>query len=280
MAEHVALTKRRDWSEPQTRMMQAARRHHLLRAALVTAVLAVLGGVSWLVYIQQHAKNLVARLLEAETSSVPELVQHMTLHWSWVDPLLAEAAKTEDPKQSLHVSLARLPQDESQRSTLRERLLDGNPVEVRVIRGMLQPYAGQLAPELWAVLDNKAEPTRRRFRAACALAAFDPSNSRWPEHAESVAAWLVAENLTVVPDWADLLRPLGQNLTEPLKKLYAADRADWRSAAAIVLTDYLGDDVAESGPAEPPQQRHAAHHSGRQTPTNIKRRRSTCCTRN
>ncbi len=169
----------------------------------------------------------------------------MTSCRSWVDPLLAEAAKTDDPKKSLHVSLARLPQDAGQIPALRDRLLDGQPVEVRVIRDAVQPHAAQLAPELWEVLDNKAQLTRRRFRAACALAAFDPSSKRWPEHAESVAAWLAAENLIVVRDWADLLRPLRQPLTGPLKKVYEGDRADWRSAAAVVLTDYLGDDVAQ-----------------------------------
>ncbi len=36
------LTKRRDWTEPQVRMMRAARRHHLVRAAIVAAVLVML----------------------------------------------------------------------------------------------------------------------------------------------------------------------------------------------------------------------------------------------
>jgi len=240
-----ALTQQRDWTEPQTRMMQAARRHHLARAAMVAAVLVVLAVAGWLVYLSQHTRNLVARLLEADTASVPDIVQHLSEHRDWAAPLLAEAAKTDDPKQRLHVSLARLPQDDGQIPALRDRLLDGKPVEVRVIRDALRPRASQLTPDLWAELDNRAEPPRRRFRAACALAAFDPSVTRWPEHAESVAAWLAAENLTVVRDWADLLRPLRQSLTGPLKKVFEGDRADWRSAAAIVLTDYLGDDVAQ-----------------------------------
>jgi len=240
-----ALTQRRDWTEPQQRMMQAARRHHLARVAMVSAVLIVLAIAGWLVYINQHTRTLVARLLEADTASVPDIVQHLSEHWNWADPLLAEAATTDDPKKSLHVSLARLPQDEGQLPTLRDRLLDGKPVEVRVIRDAFQPHASQLAPDLWAELDNRAEPPRQRFRAACALAAFDPSSTRWPEHAESVAAWLAAENLTVVRDWADLLRPLRQALTGPLKKVFEGDRADWRSTAAVVLTDYLGDDVAQ-----------------------------------
>ena len=143
----------------------------------------------------------VARLLEADTASVPDIVQHLSEHGNWAAPLLVEAAKTDEPKQRLHVSLARLPQDDGQIPALRDRLLDGKPVEVRVIRDALQPRASQLAADLWAELDNRAEPPRRRFRAACALAAFDPSGTRWPEHAESVAAWLAAENLIVDPDF-------------------------------------------------------------------------------
>lgn len=139
-----ALTQRRDWTDPQQRMMQAARRHHLARAAMVAAVLVVLAVAGWLVYLSQHTRTLVARLLEADTASVPDIVQHLSEHWNWAEPLLAEAAKTDDPKQRLHVSLARLPQDDGQIPALRDRLLDGKPVEVRVIRDALRPRASQL----------------------------------------------------------------------------------------------------------------------------------------
>ena len=71
-----ALTKRRDWTEPQVQMMQAARRHHVLRAAdggrrAGDAGDAGLAGCT----VSQHAQNLVDRLLEAETAGVPEIVQ-------------------------------------------------------------------------------------------------------------------------------------------------------------------------------------------------------------
>lgn len=240
-----ALTKGQDWTKIQSQMMRTARRRHFQRAAMVVVVLVMLGATGWLFYQRQQARNLVARLLEAETSGVPEIVGEIASLRRWADPLLAAVARTDDPKKRLHVSLARLPQDAEQIPALRDRLLDGRPTEVRVIRGMLHPYATRLTTYLWGVLDDSTELTGRRFRAASALAAFDASNPRWPEHAESLAAWLVAENQVIVPEWADLLRPLGQHLMEPLKSLFAADRPDWRSAAAVVLVDYLGGDVGQ-----------------------------------
>ena len=94
--------------------------------------------------VSQHTQNLVARLLEADTAGVPDIVQHMSLHRSWVDPLLAEAAKTDDPKKSLHVSSGPIAAGRRPDSGyLRDRLLDGQPVEVRVIRDALRPHASQ-----------------------------------------------------------------------------------------------------------------------------------------
>jgi eukaryotic-like serine/threonine-protein kinase len=242
-----ALTRRRDWTEPQQQMMRAARRHYVLRASLVVAVLAVLSSMGWQAYRYQHAQNLVERLLEAETADAPGVVRQIESYRRWADQMLDDAAATDDPKKRLHIALARLPRDPVQADDLRERLLDGKPVEVRVVRDALQSRAAKLAPALWRELGDTNQPLRRRFRAACALAAFDPSGKEWATHSESVAAWLVAENRLVINEWADLLRPVRERLIPVLKAedLYQATRPDWRTAAAVVLADYLPDDLPQ-----------------------------------
>ena len=51
----------------------------------------------------------------------------------------------------------------------------------------------------------------------------------------------------VIDQWADLLRPVRERLIPALKAkdLYEAARADWRTAAAVVLADYLGNNVPQ-----------------------------------
>ena len=75
---------------------------------------------------------------------------------------------------------------------------------------MHRNLAADLWAECWTAADRADPPAVPR---GMRLAAFDPSRQGWSEHAESVAAWLAAENLIVVGDWADLLRPLRQPLT-------------------------------------------------------------------
>jgi hypothetical protein len=67
------LTRRRDWTPPQHRLMRRAGRHHARRAALLGLLLALLALGGWWALGALVARMFVDTLLAARTADVPEL---------------------------------------------------------------------------------------------------------------------------------------------------------------------------------------------------------------
>ena len=120
-------TRKKNWTPPQNGMMAKAGRYHVVRGSVLLVVLALVG---WGVYegrgtLKAHA--LRDRLLDANTSDVPTIVQDMSSCRPWINPLLHEAyLKAESDKDAgkqLHASLALLPVDGTQVTYLTDRLL-------------------------------------------------------------------------------------------------------------------------------------------------------------
>lgn len=239
------LTDRKNWTDPQRRMMRAARRFHLARALLIVTGLLLILLVGIQFYRYQHAGTLVQRLLAAETAEAPKIAASLAPYRRWAVPMLREAARSDDPRRRLHTALALLPTDPTMVEQLQTLLLAARPVEMQVICQALQPYAAQLIPDLWRVEQDRHAPASRRFRAACALAAFDPDAPRWSACAPVTAAWLTAENPTLVPAWADRLAPIARWLTPTLQQLYCTTSNEQRFNAALVLARYLQPNTAE-----------------------------------
>src|SRR5208337_292672 len=85
------LTKKKDWTEPQRKMMRRAGWVCGLRTLATVLVLAGLGisGISIRIRIgeanqQTQAQGLVHRLLDADTAQVAEIVEDMSDHRQWV----------------------------------------------------------------------------------------------------------------------------------------------------------------------------------------------------
>ena len=240
------LTRRREWTQTQQRMMKAAARRHLRRACLLAAVAAVLLWAGWEAWGHYQAKFVVDRLLEADTADAPAIVAEIDPLRRWADPLLRAADTGDDARKQLHRGLALLPVDEEQVGTLSDRLLRADPVELRVILEGLTSQGDGLTGQCWAVLEAPERVSSERFRAACALAAWDAEAPRWKPCAEDVALWLVSENPRMVLEWAVALKPASAWLCGPLKILFRqARREELRTAAALVLADYLQDDAAQ-----------------------------------
>ena len=197
-----ALSRAKDWTEPQRRMMRRAGRIHGLRAIVLGAiavVLAATGANAWkreadaAMVRADAAKLRVDDLLKAGTSDVTEYIQSMEEDRRWTDPLLKKVVGDPWvlPKAKLHASLALLPVDPSQVSYLEKRLLELNPAQIVVVRDALKAHAATIAPELWGIVDAAKPDDPRLLSAACALARFDPENSRWSTLGRQVAASLV-----------------------------------------------------------------------------------------
>jgi hypothetical protein len=119
------LTRRREWTAPQRRMMGRAGRYHALRGTLLALTLALLALGGWWTAGTVEARARVNTLLSAGTADVPALVRDLGPYRRWADPLLraklAEAGPDEGKR--LHLALALLPFDASQADYLTARLL-------------------------------------------------------------------------------------------------------------------------------------------------------------
>ena len=184
------LTRKKDWTPPQRKMMRQAGRYHVVRGLAVAVVLLLLLGAGWEGFGRLRAVTLRDRLLEATTADVPGVVRDMGPYRRWLDPLLrkayTEAEAGGDARKQLHASLALLPVDPGQVDYLHGRLLAAGPDEVVAIRECSPTRtAGR------AAVGGAGGPGGRpeqRLRAACA---WRPMRRMTVAGRRSAATWRV-----------------------------------------------------------------------------------------
>jgi len=241
------------WSGPERDLMRAAAKQHLRRgAALAVLVLAIAWG-SMEAYARYHAASLVDRLIVADTADVPRVIEQMEPLRRWVDPRLrsAMAASRQGPPSStdaktlLHASLALLPSDAAQADYLRRRILAATPAELRIVRDALEAHRESLIEDAWRVVADLRGPRSARFRAACALAAWDTDSPRWPDHAPEVAGWLVSEAPPLLNEWIEILHPVREAMIPALRSLVAGtEDRNSHQHAVFALCEWLRHDAA------------------------------------
>jgi formylglycine-generating enzyme required for sulfatase activity len=247
------LTKKRDWTEGQRAMMKRAGRVHRLRGlglAIAAATLAVV------VIDVRHridedkqittADNLVERLLIADTSQVPGLIQGMARYRRWTDPALHRivADPARDPRAKLHASLALLSVDPTQTAYVEKQLLDAAPKDLPVLLAALEPFRQHVAPKLWDVLASARPDDPRVLPVAGALASYDPESPRWADLGDKVAGALVTVNPIYLQDWLDDLRAVHARLNPHLARIFRnrTRSAAVQNQATNILADYAKDD--------------------------------------
>jgi formylglycine-generating enzyme required for sulfatase activity len=248
------LTKKRDWTQPQRRMMMRASRLHGLRM-LGLAILA--GLLTWAGiegYGSLRASALVESLRTANTTGVPALIDRLRSYRRWVArPLAGLLSSTENDRDS-HLraslaSLALLPDGGRQAGYLQDQLLIAAPVELPVIWGILHQHDPGIAQRLWPLLENPQSDPEQRFRAACALAGTGSSSveKRWDTVSPFITERFLATVIKNPGDYATLietLRPIRRRLLNPLASIFRdAGRSDSeRNFATTLLADYASDD--------------------------------------
>ncbi len=260
------LTRKRDWTAGQHKMMRRAGRFHAVRGLALAVLLAVLAvtGLSIRDQVREenratHAAGLVRRLLDADTGQVPAAVQALGDYRRLTDPLLREAyaeaeragkeagttaERARQARRQLHASLGLLPVDRGQVDYLCRRLLDAEPPAVPVIRDALVGHKNDLVQRLWAVVNQP--PVGRegqRLRAACTLAMYEPDSPRWDRAAGPVVRQLVVENPVFLGTWIDGFRPVGKRLLAPLGEVFR-DRNPEHAAERTLATNFLADYAA------------------------------------
>jgi hypothetical protein len=216
------LTRPKDWTPPQRRMMGRAGRHHALRGTLVALALGLLAFGGWWTFGELRARSRVETLLAARTAEVPELVRDLGPYHRWADPLLRARVAQEglDDGKHLHIALALLPVDPGQAEYLGDRLLEAKrPEEVKAIRELLHGQARDSATKFWTVVESPRESKPRRLRAACALALLAADDPRWHTYSREVVSCQALENLLLQREWAELLEPVRAHLVPEQARL-------------------------------------------------------------
>ena len=246
------LTRKKDWNAPQRKMMKRAGRLHRARGVLTVALLGalVLAGIGVLRRFDEnrratYAAGLVARVLDAETAQVPEIVSAMREYRQIVDPvLLSELQKSADGlRQQLHASLALLPADATQIDYLFNRLLSATPRELPVFRDALKSYRSSLTPKLWNVLEKAKPGDANLLPAASALASYDPDNDKWDIVGTKVAQALVSVDAIFLGLWIEALHRERDKLTAPLTLIFRDNdhSESERKLATNILANYASD---------------------------------------
>src|SRR5262245_30288277 len=245
------FTRPRAWSETERRFMRAATRHHSIRIALTALAAALLGvaivsGVGLYRERQrtERAADLVQRLSVSPTEQVPGLLAELEPLRPWAEPMLAEivADEARTPRARLHARLSLLSSDPAHADELTLRLLSAEAEEFLVIRRQLEPVRHRVIEPLVARFGDA--PPDERFRAAAALAAFDPERVDWPNQAGFLAEHLISRNPVHVKGWLTALSPVRRDLRPALVALAhdPAHSADERLLATSALADYFADE--------------------------------------
>lgn len=184
-------------------------------------------------------------LLNARMEEINNIIKNFSPYRRWVDPQLRSFLESGSPHQEQwRIRLALLPVDHDQAEQLVKDMLMASPQELLIIRDALLPYKDELKDDLWRIIDDWGIEGDRQFRAACALALFDPSNERWKSVSQDLVAKLVTENLLHLKEWVQALRPVSSVLLASLRARFGDDneRDTIREAAGTVLADFTATD--------------------------------------
>ncbi len=246
------MTRKKDWTDPQRKMMRRAGRVYGIRGLTLATVLILLVWGGYEVRGRLKAQMLRDKLLASPLSDVPSIIVELEPYRGWVDPLLkqayAEAREAGNSQKQLHAALALLPVDERPLPYLKARLLRADAQDISVLRQSLAGHQDTLVAECWRVLE-KPEPKDqgKALPAASALALYEPRNPLWEKVRLDVANRLVAENAYVLARWVDALRPMAHQLRDPLAAIFRdTERSETeRTLAASALAEYASDQPDE-----------------------------------
>ncbi|HEV3258389.1 MAG TPA: SUMF1/EgtB/PvdO family nonheme iron enzyme [Gemmataceae bacterium] len=252
-----ALTRKKNRTTPQQKMMGKAARYHAVRGLALAVLLAAvtLAGLGIRRQVVErnkatHAAGLVRGLLDADLAQVPGIIEEIEDYRLWADSLLRQeyVKAPEGSGRKLYASMALLPVDPAQVDYLYQRLLRAGPTELPVIRQALRGHRDALVGRLWKVLGNTGQNADRRFRAACTLAAYDTDGGggSWRAVSKFVVGQLLAavqENPSHYTPLLETLRPVQDRLLGPLANVFGdRERPEAeRSFATTILADYAGD---------------------------------------
>jgi serine/threonine protein kinase/formylglycine-generating enzyme required for sulfatase activity len=197
---------------------------------------------------QQRTYILIDSLLTANSKAVPSILAGIDQQRETAIPRLRALQRNSSltPVQAARIQLALFPYDSTQIPKLSQFLLSVDPGEFLVTRDTLSSHSSEMLGDLWDVATSEEQSSEQKLRAACALAAYDSSNTKWEQIGSKVADTLVHQNSLSVADWVEALRPARQFLCNSLISFFRdshPDRSTTRLQAAMILMEYAEPDV-------------------------------------
>lgn len=194
---------------------------------------------------QQRGEAQVDGLLSAAPGSVPIILENIEKDYADLLPYLRRMHESESTLQGrTRLSMA-LKQDNRIHVEFLEQQLTVCPAaEFPLIRQAITPPRKSFVDALWSLWEDTGANPAERFRAACALAGYDPHNSIWEDIAPTVADYLARQDSFSTPIWTNELRPVKAMLTQPLSNMLDDDSAATTAArvlATSILADYAKD---------------------------------------
>ncbi|HEV3166441.1 MAG TPA: serine/threonine-protein kinase, partial [Isosphaeraceae bacterium] len=178
-------TRARGWSPGERRMMRAAGRHILTRAAVVLAVIAAMPFAARALSERSRSAALLGLVLKADLRHLPELLPQVTTHRDHLradlEGLEKNPAAPPRERQVAGLLLYREWPTPERAAALRDRLRTAEPDEVALISDALATHPDQAGREALRhdLLDESADPPAR-LRVACTLARIEPDrNEDW-----------------------------------------------------------------------------------------------------
>jgi serine/threonine protein kinase len=195
---------------------------------------------------EELVESYVAALKSAPARSVPLILAPLRPYVPKIRARLHKTLAGHDvtDAERLRLSLALLPWEPQRTADLQRYALESTPDELALIRQAFAESRTDVVPWAWNVMrDVECSPTAR-LRAACLLAVFDSENHiQWSHVASDVKNALLVQDLSEVPQWTSLLRPLHKYLASELENgLRNGSQESIRKAAALALAVFHSDD--------------------------------------
>jgi eukaryotic-like serine/threonine-protein kinase len=244
-------TRRRSWTPPQGRMMRAADVYYLGRCLAIVLVVCLVGlGLGeWSARLRTQSYH--TELLTASPAELPAVLKKIEPYRGRLEPHVRASLATETAPDRRHrAAIFLLGSDAGQVTYLYKELLQAEVQEFPLLRDSLVPFKSDVLADLWRANDS-ADPDSR-FRAACALATFDPEDARWPTMAAEVVEGLLAQPSLTLNAWTAVLLPARGHLVRALVDRLEDDPpdADGRRNLIALVRAFTGPDAGRLGSLE------------------------------
>src|SRR5271157_3743936 len=97
------LTQKKDWTEPQRKMMRRAGRVHGLRTLALAALIALITWRGYEAYGSFQARALVDSLKTASTAEVPDIVKNLSGYYRWARRPLSDLLSSTEEQSCPHL---------------------------------------------------------------------------------------------------------------------------------------------------------------------------------